>query len=59
MPCPPVARVIEVRTDGEREAIEPAMRAALRAYEVAGNVEAHYFLSQALKATSPQRRSNP
>ncbi|MBK6916545.1 MAG: protein kinase [Deltaproteobacteria bacterium] len=32
------------------EAIEPAMRAAMRAYEVAGNVEAHYFLTQALRA---------
>jgi tetratricopeptide (TPR) repeat protein len=39
-----------VQADRGTEAIEPAMRAALRAYEVAGNVEAHYFLSQALKA---------
>ncbi|HWB79857.1 MAG TPA: protein kinase [Nannocystaceae bacterium] len=39
-----------VQAERGTEAIEPAMRAALRAYEVAGNVEAHYFLSQALKA---------
>ncbi|MFO0634953.1 MAG: protein kinase [Nannocystaceae bacterium] len=39
-----------VQADRGTEAIEPAMRAAMRAYEVAGNVEAHYFLSQALRA---------
>ena len=32
------------------EAIEPALAAALRAYDLAGNVEAYYHLSQALRA---------
>ncbi|MEM6294632.1 MAG: protein kinase, partial [Myxococcota bacterium] len=32
------------------EAVEPALAAALRAYDLAGNVEAYYHLSQALKA---------
>ena len=32
------------------EAIEPALAAALRAYDLAGNVEAYYHLSQALGA---------
>jgi len=38
-----------VAADRGTEAIEPAMRAAMRAYDVAGNVEAHYFLTQALR----------
>ena len=36
--------------DRPTEAIEPAMRAAVRAYDLAGNVEAYYHLSQALRA---------
>ena len=32
------------------EAVEPALAAALRAYDLAGNVEAYYHLSQALRA---------
>ncbi len=38
-----------VHADRGTEAIEPAMRAAMRAYDVAGNVEAHYYLTQALR----------
>jgi tetratricopeptide (TPR) repeat protein len=38
-----------VNADRGTEAIEPAMRAAMRAYDVAGNVEAHYYLTQALR----------
>ncbi len=32
------------------EAVEPALAAALRAYDLAGNVEAYYHLSQALRS---------
>jgi tetratricopeptide (TPR) repeat protein len=38
-----------VNADRGTEAVEPAMRAAIRAYDVAGNVEAHYYLTQALR----------
>lgn len=36
------------------EAIEPAIRAAHEAQDVAGNVEAYYFLTQALKAMAAE-----
>ncbi len=39
-----------VQADRADEAIEPALSAALRAYDLAGNVEAYYHLSQALRA---------
>jgi tetratricopeptide (TPR) repeat protein len=39
-----------VNADRGTEAVAPAMRAAMRAYDVAGNVEAHYYLTQALRA---------
>jgi eukaryotic-like serine/threonine-protein kinase len=39
-----------LRADRGTEAVEPALRAAMRAYDLAGNVEAYYHLSQALQA---------
>jgi eukaryotic-like serine/threonine-protein kinase len=39
-----------LRADRGTEAVEPALRAAIRAYDLAGNVEAYYHLSQALEA---------
>ena len=38
-----------VQADRGTEAIEPALATAMRAYDLAGNVEAYYHLSQALK----------
>jgi serine/threonine protein kinase/tetratricopeptide (TPR) repeat protein len=39
-----------MQADRPAEAVEPAMSAAMRAYDLAGNVEAYYHLSQALRA---------
>mgnify|MGYP002619707825 CR=1 FL=1 len=39
-----------LRADRGTEAVEPALRAAMRAYDLAGNVEAYYHLCQALEA---------
>ena len=36
------------------EAVEPALAAAMRAYDLAGNVEAYYHLTQALGAMHPE-----
>lgn len=42
-----------VHAGREAEAFEPAMRAARHAENVAGNVEAYYYLTQALRALEP------
>lgn len=39
-----------LRAERSIESIDPALRAAMRAYDLAGNVEAYHYLSQALEA---------